>query len=41
MKKIDTTYWKEFRVGDLFEIIGGKGITKQEIYEHAGELPAI
>jgi len=41
MKKIDTTYWKEFRVGDLFEIIGGKGITKQEIYEHPGDLPAI
>lgn len=41
MKKINTTYWKEFRVGDLFEIIGGKGITKQEIYEHAGKLPAI
>lgn len=41
MKKINTKYWKEFRVGDLFSIIGGKGITKQEIYEHPGELPAI
>lgn len=41
MKKIDTTYWKEFRVGDLFDIKGGKGITKQEIYEHPGDLPAI
>ena len=41
MKKIDTTSWKEFRVGELFTIIGGKGITKQEIYEHPGSLPAI
>lgn len=41
MKKIDTTPWRQFCVGELFDIIGGKGITKQEIYEHPGSLPAI
>ena len=41
MKKIDTTSWRQFCVGELFDIIGGKGITKQEIYEHPGSLPAI
>lgn len=41
MKKVNTTYWKIFRVGELFDIIGGKGITKNEIFEHKGALPAI
>lgn len=41
MKRVDTTYWKAFRVGELFDIIGGKGITKNEIFEHQGALPAI
>ena len=41
MKKIDTTSWRQFCVGELFNIVGGKGITKQEIYEHPGSLPAI
>ena len=41
MRRIDTTYWKVFRVGELFDIIGGKGITKNEIFEHQGSLPAI
>ena len=41
MKKVDTTSWRQFCVGELFDIIGGKGITKQEIYEHPGALPAI
>ena len=41
MKKIDTTSWRQFCVGELFDILGGKGITKQEIYEHPGSLPAI
>jgi len=41
MKKIDITAWKEFQVGQLFDILNGKGITKNEIYEHQGNLPAI
>lgn len=41
MKLVNTTYWKVFRVGELFNIIGGKGITKNEIFEHQGALPAI
>lgn len=41
MKPVNTTYWKVFRVGELFDIIGGKGITKNEIFEHQGALPAI
>ena len=41
MKQVNTTYWKVFRVGELFNIIGGKGITKNEIFEHQGTLPAI
>ena len=41
MKRVDTTYWKAFRVGEFFDIIGGKGITKNEIFEHQGALPAI
>ena len=32
---------KLFEVGDIFEVLNGKGITKQEIQEHQGELPAI
>lgn len=41
MSKIDISKWKEFQVGQLFEILNGKGITKNEIYEHPGKLPAI
>ena len=41
MTKIDTTQWGECAVGDLFDIISGKGITKNEIYLHPGSLPAI
>lgn len=33
--------WKMFLVSDLFTIVNGKGITKQEIFEHSGRLPAI
>lgn len=33
--------WGEFRVGDLFEIVNGSGITKEEIEDHPGELKAI
>lgn len=41
MQKIDTTNWLPFKVGDLFRIKGGKGITKFEISTHEGSLPAI
>lgn len=33
--------WKAFRVCDVFEVLNGKGITKKEINEHQGELPAV
>ncbi len=41
MTRIDTSNWKDFRIGDLFVVLNGSGITKKEIYEHSGELPAI
>ena len=40
-KSVNTESWKHFKVSELFKVISGKGITKQEIFEHAGELPAI
>ena len=40
-KKLDISNWKAFRVEELFEVINGAGITKKEIYEHPGYLPAI
>ena len=41
MKKIDISKWKEFYIGDLLDILNGAGITKNEIYNHPGNLPAI
>lgn len=41
MKSIDITNWKEFEIKDLFDILSGVGITKKEIFEHSGKLPAI
>lgn len=41
MRKIDTSQWGEFIVGDMFEIINGKGITKNELYEHPGKIIAV
>ena len=41
MKKCLLGKWRVFEIGELFEIKNGKGITKQEIYEHKGKLPAI
>lgn len=41
MKKVDISLWKEFQVGQLFDILNGVGITKNEIFEHPGTLPAI
>ena len=33
--------YKPFNVGDIFFITNGKGITRQEIKDHPGELAAI
>lgn len=41
MNKIDISEWKDFRIGELLDILNGTGITKKEIYEHPGTLPAI
>ena len=41
MSRINAADWKSIRIGDLFGIINGAGITKKEIYEHPGKLPAI
>ncbi len=41
MNRIDISDWKDFRIGDLLNILNGAGITKKEIYEHPGTLPAI
>ncbi len=41
MKIIDISKWKDFSVGELFNILNGKGVTKAEIYGHPGTLPAI
>lgn len=38
---IEPGKWKTFQVDDIFEVLNGKGITKQEIQEHQGELPAV
>lgn len=38
---VDKKRWKAFRVCDVFEVLNGKGITKQEIIEHQGALPAV
>lgn len=33
--------WQYFKVGDLFEILNGKGITGEEIENNPGELCAV
>lgn len=38
---IDYNKWKPFQVNDIFEVVNGKGITKQEVDDHQGELPAV
>ena len=37
----DTNTWKAFFVGDLFDIINGKGITTEEIENYPGDLEAV
>ena len=37
----DTSKWKEFRVGDIFNVLNGKGLTIEEINENHGNIPCI
>ncbi|MBA5845549.1 restriction endonuclease subunit S [Gordonia amicalis] len=39
--QIDVTSWGDFIVGDIFDILSGKGVTRTEIALHPGDLPAI
>ena len=41
IEKINTCDWGNFKVSELFEIHNGKGITKNEIFAHPGDIPAI
>ena len=41
IEKIHTCDWGNFKVSELFEIHNGKGITKNEIFAHPGDIPAI
>lgn len=38
---LGVTSWKEFAVGDIFEIRNGRGITNEEIEENPGTLSAV
>ena len=38
---LDVINWKEYCIGDLFEILNGKGITQEEIAENIGDFNAI
>ena len=40
-KMVSNQKYKPFNVGDIFFITNGKGITRQEIKDHPGELAAI
>ena len=33
--------WKPFRVGDIFYLFNGSGITKEEIESNQGDFPAV
>lgn len=37
----DVSKWKEFRVGDIFNVLNGKGLTIEEINENHGNIPCI
>ena len=38
---INVSSWRKFKIQDIFNIINGKGITKDEIEENPGNLPAV
>jgi restriction endonuclease S subunit len=37
----DTSQWKKFKIGDIFDFKRGKGITKEEIENNAGDIPCV
>ena len=41
LNKCNIHKWKEYKVGQLFDIFNGKGITKFEISNHTGTIPTI
>ena len=38
---LDFRHWQEFKIGDIFDIFNGKGITKEEIMYNPGDLIAV
>ena len=40
-KELNIEQWKEFKISDLFTMLNGKGITKEEIEENKGSLIAV
>lgn len=38
---VNISSWKKFKIQDIFDILNGKGITKDEIEENPGNLPAV
>lgn len=41
LPNLEIDKWEEFRVGKIFTMLNGKGITKEEIEINSGDLPAI
>ena len=39
--KLNVEHWKPFKVGGLFTLYNGKGITKEEIDCNPGSFPAV
>lgn len=39
--KFDVSVWKEFRVGDLFDMVRGHTLTSEDKEEFAGDVPCI
>ena len=40
-KDLEISTWKEFSVGELFDIFNGKGITQEEIEQNPGDFVAV
>ena len=42
-KRVDVSEWREFRIGDLFDIHPTKnyGLTNQKLFESSGETPVV
>lgn len=38
---LNSINWKEFKVGDIFTCINGKGLTEKEIEDNPGKIPCI